>query len=193
MVSENNIEYHLDEKRFIRVLQSKWDLQQSLSALTFLLEDCDFEKKYNYVELRKFKCYEANMIVSFARPFEQTRSGVVLGLKKIGIELSDDEKSLKNLLLYARKKIIAHSDDDYMHFKAEVIELKSRPGFYLPSIIYDETLLFGKEELLRIEMLLLRLRSGIEEFLFNYVQKKPDLMNVYKQRPESYLKLKKEN
>jgi hypothetical protein len=44
-----------------------------LSALTFLVEDCDFEETYNYIDIRRFKCYENNFIISYSRPFTSSR------------------------------------------------------------------------------------------------------------------------
>jgi hypothetical protein len=48
------------------------DLQTSLSAITFLNE-ADENEKYDYIELRRFKCYETAFVVAYGRAF--TKSG----------------------------------------------------------------------------------------------------------------------
>lgn len=82
----------ITKDELIRIIYSQWDMQQALSALTFLLEDCDFEQKYSRAEIRKFMCYEANLIISFSRPFIQSRGKSILNLKKMGISLSESDK-----------------------------------------------------------------------------------------------------
>jgi hypothetical protein len=84
----------ITEQQLTRAIYSLWDFQQALSALTFLLEDCEFDKKYDKITLRRFRCYEANLIISMARPFEITRGGTTIGLRALGIKLSDDEKNI---------------------------------------------------------------------------------------------------
>jgi len=57
------------------IIYSAWDFQQALSALTFLLEECDFDEQYSRIQLRKFRCFETTTIVSFSRPFKVARVG----------------------------------------------------------------------------------------------------------------------
>lgn len=46
------------------------DLQMALSSLTFFNEEFDFDqKKYNYIELRRLKCFELSFVVSYSRAF----------------------------------------------------------------------------------------------------------------------------
>jgi hypothetical protein len=75
------------------------------------MEECDFEARYNRAELRKFRCYEASLIISFARPFEPSRGQTTIGLRAIGLELNPEETRLKEAMLSLRRKVIAHSDE----------------------------------------------------------------------------------
>ena len=43
---------NLTDGQLQRLIYSTWDFQQALSALTFLMEECDLEARYNRVELR---------------------------------------------------------------------------------------------------------------------------------------------
>jgi hypothetical protein len=80
-LEKNQLSSKLSDAQLQRIIYSLWDFQQALSAITFLLEECDFGAKYHFVELRKFRCYETNIIVSFTRPFETSRGHTSLGLK----------------------------------------------------------------------------------------------------------------
>ena len=56
-VTEDKIEF------LKRLMIWQADLQMSRSALEFLLE-VDINMKYDYVDLRRFKCYETTFVVS---------------------------------------------------------------------------------------------------------------------------------
>ena len=50
----------LTDSQLRRLVYSAWDFQQALSALTFLIEDCDYDRLHNVLELRRFRCYETS-------------------------------------------------------------------------------------------------------------------------------------
>lgn len=56
-------------------------------------------------------------IISFARSFETARGRTSLGLSALGIKLSKDRNELKNKLMYLRRKVSAHSDDEVWGFE----------------------------------------------------------------------------
>ena len=172
---------NISEGTLIRVIYSAWDIQQALSALMFLLEDCDFKARYNPVELRRFRCYEANMVISFARPFEKTSGRSTLGLKTVGIELTDREKQLKAMLLNVRRKIIAHSDEEMMHFKSYTFKIFEDTEVVMPHIIHDEGLNFEENVLLEFELFFAALKENLLKFIFKLSQKNPAIMEMYKQ------------
>lgn len=169
----------ITEKQIDRIIYSTWDFQQALSALTFLREECDFSDKYITSKLRKFRCYEATIIISMARPFEQSKGCSVLNLKAINYSMSNEEKDILKQVKKLRNKIIAHSDEDEMHFNATLIEMdKDLP--HLPFIRYMEGLYISSESYLKIESLLRGLIRAIELFIFKYSQEKPEMFVKYK-------------
>lgn len=168
-------------KTLIRIQYSLWDIQQATSVLTFLLEDFDFEKKHPLDDLRRFKCYETSMIISFARPFITSRSASTLGLKKLGIKLNQNEETLKEKLLNLRIKIFAHSDEDFMHFKSSSFLPFDDKNIHMPQITYDETLHFSHAELLECKIFFYGLIRHIAEFLFAVTQTRPEAVNFYQQ------------
>ncbi len=173
----------ITESQLIRAIYSMWDFQQALSALTFLLEDCDFDEKYDKVSLRRFRCYESNLIISLARPFETTRGSTTIGLNALGIKLSNDEKSLVEKILNLRRKIVAHSDEEEMHFRVSTFSMDG--GFNIPHFQFNEGLHFEQNELRRLEEFLRRIKHEMANFFFKVVQENPDMLNKYKQ-PDSF-------
>lgn len=167
---------NLTEKQLIRAIYSSWDFQQALSALTFLLEDCDFEAKYNKVDLRRFRCYESTMIIAISRPLEQTRGETTIGLRALGIRNSDDEKILLNHISNLRNKVIAHSLEEEMHFRIETFDVD---GINIPNFNFSEHLLMTYEELQRTEVLLQKLIRAIGKFIFDLAQREPELLKKY--------------
>ena len=171
---------NLTEQQVERAIYSLWDFQQALSALTFLLEDCDFEKKYDKVSLRRFRCYESNLIISMARPFDTTRGGTTVGLRAMGVSLVDREKELKKRILDLRGKIIAHSSEEEMHFRVSTFPVLDG-DINFPHFQFNEGLHLNKMELLEIERMLQRLKSEMASFFFKLAQDQPEVLNKYKE------------
>lgn len=172
----------ITEQQLTRAIYSLWDFQQALSALTFLLEDCEFEKKYDKVTLRLFRCYESNLIISMARPFETTR-GTTIGLRALGIQILDNEKALIEKVLDLRRKIIAHSAEEEMHFRVSAFPVEGEMKF--PHFQFNERLHLEERELLELETFLRKLMSEMAHFFFKVAQENPEMLNKYKQ-PESF-------
>lgn len=171
---------NIEKEKLIRILYSIWDIQQALSALTFLLEECDFDQNYRVVDLRRFRCYEANMVISFGRAFESSRKYSSISLKTVGIKLSGKERELQKKLLDTRRKIVAHSDSEMMHMRSTTFTVSAVDGMVVPHIVHDEALNFDKEELFEFEAFFRALRHYIHEFVFELTQRRPSLMEFYK-------------
>jgi hypothetical protein len=75
------------ERQRLRLLYSLGDFQLALSACEFLSE-CDADKKYSKIELRRFRCYETAMVTAYTRPFSQSKGMVPkLSLEMTGVQL----------------------------------------------------------------------------------------------------------
>lgn len=176
----------ITEAQLVRAIYSTWDFQQALSALTFLLEDCEFDRKYDKVSLRRFRCYESTLIISMARPFETTRSGTTIGLRALGITLSENEKSLVSQVIDLRRKIVAHSAEEEMHFRSTTFPVLDG-NFNFPHFQFNEGLHIEERELRRLEVLLRSLKHKLAEFFFRVAQEQPELLEKYRQ-PVSFTK-----
>jgi hypothetical protein len=168
------------EEQFHRIVFSIWDFQQALSALTFLAEECDLTGMYSRVELRRFKCYETQSIISFARPFVTSRSGIQLSAKRIGVTFTPEERKHRNQILLLRNKIVAHSDTEEMHYKVETLEFSGTNSFNAPWFIFDESLLLTENQRRDFESLLRKLINGLHEFAFQLCKSNPERFEFYK-------------
>lgn len=179
-----NINYSFDTikpSQLHRIIYSGWDFQQALSALTFLMEEMDYDEKYTKIEFRRFKCFEVNAIISFCRPFEKSRGRTILSLKAIGAKLTEEEHAFKNYLMDIRRKLVAHSDEEEMNFLCKTHDLKVRGSeFVLPELVFDENLLLEEDEVYKFEELLHKVTSYIATFSFHLAQENPNALNFYK-------------
>lgn len=170
----------LTDAQLTRVIQACGDFQQALSALTFLSEECDYAATYSTAELRKFQCYENAAVVAFARPFEVSRGRTVLGLRAIGVRLSSTEERLKGKVIELRRKVVAHSDDERMHFKISTVQPFEDFPVSLPVLLFQESLRLDPADIEELQALLRKLVRGIAETLFALAQSQPARLNIYK-------------
>lgn len=170
----------LTDTQLIRLIQSCGDFQQALSALTFLLDECDYAAKYSAVELRKLQCYENSAIVAFARPFEVSRGRTALGLRAVGVQLNADEEKLKNEVIELRRKVVAHSDEERMHFKISTIQPFEDSPISLPVLLFQESLRLESRKTEELVALLRKLIRALSETIFSIAQLQPERLNAYK-------------
>ena len=175
---------NLTDTQLRRLIYSNWDLQQALSALTFLLEECNYDSEYTSVELRRFRCFEATAIIAFSRPFEPGRNETTLGLRTLGVRLTASEESLQQRILDLRGKVIAHSDEDEMHFTGEILEPLEDLPIRIPHFQYVESLYLGEGEAHALEHLLRRLLHRIASVLDELSKSAPERLSQHK-RPRS--------
>jgi hypothetical protein len=175
---------NINEAQLERAIYSVWDFQQALSALTFLLQDCDFDVKYRKVEFRRFRCYESTLIISMARLFEKTRKGTTIGFRALGITLSEDQKALIEKVLELRRKIVAHSAVEEMHFRVTTFPIKDM-GISFPHFQFNEGLHLGEQELRELEYFLRFLINQMGEFFYKFSQEQPEMFTRYKE-PSSW-------
>jgi len=170
----------LTDAQLTRAIQSCGDFQQALSALTFLLEECDYSVKYSTAALRKFQCYENAAIIAFARPFEVSRGRTVLGTRAAGVRLSGPEEQLKSKIIDLRRKVVAHSDDELMHFRISTLQPFEDSAVALPVLQFHESLRLDPTDVVELQALLRKLVRGLTEMLFALAQTQPERLNVHK-------------
>lgn len=145
-MSSNETDAVRDERELLkRLVIAHADLQQALSAITFLGEELDENDRYSKVELRRLKCFETTFIVSYGRAFTKSNGRYdQLPLKRIGIRLKPRERDLHELIIKLRQTVHAHSDEDFAHVRLDVstMDLPNGP-FALPHLQFDHGLEFS--------------------------------------------------
>ncbi len=163
-----------------RIIYSIWDFQQAISALTFILDECDFDKPYSKEQLRKFRCFETTAIVSFSRPFKVGRGRKPLDLSIIDFKYSEDEYRLKDKILQLRDKIISHSDEAGMEYITHSFKISDDSEIRMPITTFRESLYLNKNEYHIFESFLRRLLQAVVKHTFQFVQSNPVLFEQLK-------------
>ena len=105
-------------------------------------------------------------------------------MRALGITLSQDQKSLVDKILELRRKIVAHSAEEKMHFRVTTFPIKDM-GFNFPHFQFNEELHIGEKELRELECFLRVLTNQMGEFFYKVVQEQPDMLARYKE-PSSW-------
>ena len=169
----------LSDAQLLRLIYSTWDFQQALSAVTFLLEDCDYGSEYDAVSLRRLRCYEATAIISFCRPLEPARGSTILGLRALGVRLASDEEKLKERITQLRRKVVAHSDEDAMLFLAEIVQPLDDFPYEVPNFQFKESLYLAEAEAHDLQHLLRKLLHRMTDELLQMAHVAPQrLINL---------------
>lgn len=167
----------LKQNERIRILYSLGDFQIALSAADFLSE-CDYQGQYSIVELRRFRCYETTLIVSYARPFSQTFSKIPrFGFNMIGMNLDAHQSSLHDELLRLRNKVYAHSDSEMMQMVSRTFPV-GHHATQIPDVQFDEGIRFLGNKLDDVIIHLRKIRTRIVERIYDDAQLNPDKFNI---------------
>ena len=171
------------------MLAALGDFQLANSAAAFLY-DFDKDEPYDHIELRRFRCYEHTAIVSYSRPFTQSRGASLphLSLKQCGVELDQDELDLHKLILNLRNKLFAHSDLEMMNFAsaAHKIDMEADFDFVLLQTKFDEGLhFFDFNSQVKLVNLIRKLLFGLYGKLSKMAQTDIDGFNLKVHYPEA--------
>ncbi|MFA0269919.1 hypothetical protein AB4490_24475 [Vibrio cyclitrophicus] len=106
------------------------------------------------------------------------------------MKFNSDKRSLIDKICRLRNKVIAHSDQDEMHFYLNSFEL-TKSELVLPNLQFDEFLLLDYNELREIEVILRQLKNSLSEYIFDLVREQPEIIDFYK-KPKSWGNQKKD-
>ncbi len=173
----------LQQKQIIRGLQSLHDFNIAGSAAYFLSEASE-DTKYPLEDLRRFKCFETTAIVSYSRPFSESKGGMPkLSLKYCGVRLSTEEKLLHEKLLKLRNKLIAHSDEAFMSFASTVFDVgRSDDPFPVLHVKGDEGIQFSNfMDQVALRDLIRKVSASLYMKLWEQPKSQPQLFRFSKQ------------
>lgn len=163
------------------MLSAMGDFRLALSAADFLCE-ADANERYDIETLRRFRCYEQTAIISYARPFTQSKGGFPsLSLKMCDVTLSTNEKELHERVLKLRNKMVAHSDPEMMNFASSTFDMSEVVGkkhFALFSK-HDEGLQFHQStDQFRFIDLITKVQAGLYQRLHQSAQDLPNALEM---------------
>lgn len=151
--------------KLTRLLISSHDFAQVQSATAFLLEEVDEDANYSLADLRKFRCYETAMVVSFARPFSSAKGKVGrLTWNDTGLKLSPPEKLLDDKIMKMRNTLYGHSDAEFVDMRVHLWHSNfkhNRTKFNLIMPRFDEAMRFSLAEVLAINELTAKLFHAV--------------------------------
>jgi len=156
------------EPRTLRLFYSQRDFALALSALDFFME-ADETAKYSLVELRRFRCYLDEAVISYCRPFTQSRGLPILTFLDLDITPTADQLSLHDRLMAYRHKVVAHSDVERMRIAVSAIKPFNDKGVFMPIMNTDEGLDFLSDRWDWMNWLH-ALRSALATVTFDLVQ-----------------------
>lgn len=155
-------------EQLLRLIMSCLDFRHALSAATFLIEDCDWQKRHSVEQMRRFKCYETTMVVAYARPFSQSRGHTApfrWQLLSSDFKLKPDEEAVHDKMIGFRNKLHAHSDGDFTQIVPEIWRtfLPTGQAFDFIAAEGGETLNFTEDELQSIHTFLWKIRHHVDK------------------------------
>lgn len=134
--------------RLQRMMISIQDFQVAVSTAVFLLEEVDEQERYALPELRRFRCFETTMVVSYARPFSMAK-GLVNPLRKtdIGLTKKDPFNKLHERIIKDRNTLFSHSDAEYVEMRVlSMRPFKDRSDVTITMPRFDEGMRFTYDE-----------------------------------------------
>lgn len=164
----------------LRLMMSALDFRQALSAATFLLEECDWSRRYATDHLRRFRCYETTMVVAYGRPFAHARGHTApfrWKLIKPDFQLEPAEAVLHEKLLDCRNKLHAHSDGDSTMVVPEIWRSEMPDGGHLDflAILGGESLVFSEAEVQAIHTFLWKVRHHVDNAVQSHPASRADI------------------
>ena len=125
----------------LRLFYSQRDFALALSAVDFFME-LDETAKYSVVELRRFRCYLDEAVISYCRPFTNGRGMPLLRFEDLNITPTATQFDLHERLMAYRHKVVAHSDVERMRIVVSTIKPFDDKDVIMPILNTDEGLEF---------------------------------------------------
>lgn len=156
------------ERQKLRLFYSLRDFQLALSALDFYLE-VDEGQHYSVIQLRRFRCYLDEAVISYCRPFTTASGLPLLSFKRIGLKPTQEQHALHDQLMAYRHKVVAHSDLEKMRMAVSSFKAFDDKDLWMPILNTDEGLEFLPDRMVWLEWLR-ALIGALSEVTFEMVQ-----------------------
>jgi hypothetical protein len=129
------------------------------------------------VELRRYKCYETTAIITYTRPFAESRGEFHLIFRMLNFYPSASQLAIHDEVMTLRNKLIAHSDFDMMRMVTQHFKIPMREGeeeFVAFQAVSDEGITFHGKKCDALEELIRYVHHFLFKHLIFHAQKYPD-------------------
>lgn len=114
----------MDRLSRLRVIQTNMDLQQALSAFTFMIDEYAPDEGIGRIERRRCKCFRDACAIYYGKPFRKARGLPLFKFELINLTLTSDEEELHSFLTEYRDKVAAHPDLEKVRWILSSFEVK---------------------------------------------------------------------
>ena len=174
----------LDDREW-RIIQALQDFQHTVSALAFFSE---IPAATTQIERRRFRCFHDSAVISYCRPFTDSKGLPKLSLKSLGIKPTLEESALHTRMMEYRNKVVAHTDADRIRLLVTSSTAFEGEKYAIPHVIEDEGFEF-LDDLESLDAWLYRVMTALATFVFDKIQEFPHGIRIVRdhledQRPD---------
>lgn len=159
-----------------RKIQALQDFQHAWSSFLFLEE---LPSQVSQEERWRFRCYHDAAVISYCRPFTQSKGLPTLSFKAIGIEPASDERELHRRIIEYRNKVVAHTDADRMSLVVTSSRVLEGFAYVMPHVFEDVGFEFA-DEIDAIIAWLRTIMTPLATFVFDLMQTMPPGVRIDK-------------
>jgi hypothetical protein len=159
-----------------RKIQALQDFQQAWSSFLFLE---DLPSEISQEERWRFRCYHDAAVISYCRPFTQSKGLPTLSFKAIGIEPASGERALHHRIIEYRNKVVAHTDTDRMSLVVTSSRIWEGVAYVMPRVFEDVGFEFA-DDIGAIVDWLRKIMTPLATFVFDLMQTLPPGVRIDK-------------
>ncbi|WP_033073839.1 hypothetical protein [Sphingopyxis sp. MWB1] len=152
-----------------RKIQALEDFKFSVGGFS-LLSNLPTERLQ--VEREAARSYHDAAVVSYCRPFTQSKGLPILSFKSIGIKPSSTERALHERLLEYRNKVVAHTDVDRMSLVLTSSRIWEGVRYMMPHV-FEEVGFEFIGDLDALDDWLRKIMTPLATFVFDLMQELP--------------------
>lgn len=156
-------------KQRLRRIQALEDFKFSIGAFALL---SNLPSETIQAERDRTRSYHDAAVISYCRPFTQSKGLPTLSFKSIGIKPSPEERALHERLMEYRNKVVAHTDVDRMSLVVTSSRIWEGARYVMPHV-FEEVGFEFLEDLGTLDELLQRIMTPLATFVFDLMQELP--------------------
>lgn len=169
------------EERDWRKIQALEDFKLAIGGFALL---SNFLLDSPQAKREQFRCYHDTAVISYCRPFTQSKGLPTLSFKSIGISPTAKERMLHDRLMEYRNKVVAHTDTDRMCLVLTSSKIWEGVKYVMPHV-FEEAGFDFVDEIDAIDDWLRKIMTPLATFVFDLMQELPVGARIDKGPPKS--------